>query len=140
MYYKKHKIKIMKKVFILPLILVTFLLVSFISSCSSGDDDIYVLKDTVVLTVDTLIKEQRAVEKVDLTYVIQLVAYKERSSADAFVTSAKDKLNVIPDVRRSGTVYLVTVGKFNDANSAQDYLNFVKSKGFTNAFIKSLDK
>jgi len=130
----------MKKIYIYPFILVTLLLVSLMSSCSSGDDeDIYVLRDTVVLNVDTLIKEQRSVQRVNLTYVIQLAAFKEQSYADAFVTSAKEKLNSIPDIRKTGNIYLVTVGKFNEAGSAQDYLNFVKSKGFSNAFIKSLN-
>jgi hypothetical protein len=130
----------MKKIYVYPLILVAFLLVSLISSCTSSDDeDIYVLRDTVVLNVDTLIKEQRNVQKVNLTFVIQLAAFKEQNHADAFITSAKEKLNSIPDIRKSGSVFLVTVGKFNDAGSAQDYLNFVKSKGYTNAFVKSLD-
>lgn len=130
----------MKKVYIYPFILVTFILVSLMSSCTSSDDeDIYVLKDTVVLNVDTLIKEQRNVQKVNLTFVIQLAAFKEQSYADAFIVSAKEKLNAIPDVRKSGNVFSVTVGKFNDATSAQDYLTFVKSKGFTNAFVKSLN-
>ncbi len=130
----------MKKIQILPLILVTFILVSLISSCTSSDDeDIYVLKDTVVLNVDTLIKEQRNVQKVNLTYVIQLAAFREQSHVDVFLVSAKEKLNSIPDVRKSGSIISVTVGKFNDATSAQDYLNFVKSKGFSNAFVKSLD-
>ena len=130
----------MKKIYIYPFILVTLLLVSLMSSCSSADDeDIYVLRDTVVLNVDTLIKEQRSVQRVNLTYVIQLAAFKEQSYADAFVTSAKEKLNSIPDIRKTGNIYLVTVGKFNEAGSAQDYLNFVKSKGFSNAFIKSLN-
>lgn len=130
----------MKKVYIYPFILMTFILVSLMSSCSSSDDeDIYVLRDTVVLNVDTLIKEQRNVQKVNLTFVVQLAAFKEQSSADAFSVSAKEKLNSIPDVRRSGSVYIVTVGKFFDAASAQDYLSFVKSKGFTNAFVKSIN-
>jgi hypothetical protein len=130
----------MKKVYIYPFILVTLIFVSLISSCTSGDDeDIYVLKDTVVLNVDTLIKEQRNVQKVNLTFVIQLAAFREQSHADAFLVSAKDKLNSIPDLRNMGNMYLVTVGKFNDAGSAQDYLNFVKSKGFSNAFVKSLN-
>jgi len=130
----------MKKVYIYPFILVTFILVSLMSSCTSSDDeDIYVLKDTVVLNVDTLIKEQRNVQKVNLTFVIQLAAFREQSYADAFIVSAKEKLNSIPDVRKSGNVFSVTVGKFNDATSAQDYLTFVKSKGFTNAFVKSLN-
>jgi cell division septation protein DedD len=111
-----------------------------VSSCTSSDDeDIYVLKDTVVLNVDTLIKEQRNVQRVNLSYVIQLAAFREQSHADAFILSAKEKLNSIPDLRKTNGVFLVTVGKFNEAGSAQDYLNFVKSKGFTNAFIKSLN-
>ncbi|MFZ4589470.1 MAG: SPOR domain-containing protein [Ignavibacteria bacterium] len=130
----------MKRIYIYPLVLVAFLLVSLMSSCTSSDDeDIYVLKDTVVLNVDTLIKEQRNVQKVNLTFVIQLAAFKEQNYADAFVVSAKEKLNSIPDVRKTGSIYLVTVGKFNEASSAQDYLNYVKSKGFSNAFVKSLD-
>lgn len=130
----------MKKAYIYPFVLVAFLLVSLMSSCTSSDDeDIYVLKDTVVLNVDTLIKEQRNVQKVNLTFVIQLAAFKEQNYADAFVVSAKEKLNSIPDVRKTGSIYLVTVGKFNEASSAQDYLNYVKSKGFSNAFVKSLD-
>jgi hypothetical protein len=130
----------MKKVYIYPFVLVAFLLGSLMSSCTSSDDeDIYVLKDTVVLNVDTLIKEQRNVQKVNLTFVIQLAAFKEQNHADAFVVSAKEKLNSIPDIRKTGSIYLVTVGKFNEASSAQDYLNYVKSKGFTGAFIKSLD-
>jgi predicted butyrate kinase (DUF1464 family) len=130
----------MKKVYIYPFVLIAFILVSLMSSCSSGDEeDIYVLKDTVVLNVDTLIKEQRNVQKVNLTFVVQLAAFKEQNYADAFVVSAKEKLNSIPDVRKSGSVYLVTVGKFFDAVSAQDYLTFVKSKGFTNAFVKSIN-
>lgn len=129
----------MKKIYIFPLIFVTFLLVSLMSSCTSSDDDIYVIRDTVVLNVDTLIKEQRNVQKINLTYVIQLAAFKEQSYADAFIISAKEKLNSIPDVRKSGSLFLITVGKFNEASSAQDYLNFVKSKGFTNAFIRSLN-
>jgi hypothetical protein len=130
----------MKKVYIYPFILVTLLLVSLMSSCTTSDDeDIYVLRDTVVLNVDTLIKEQRNVQRVNLSYVIQLAAFKEQIHADAFILSAKEKLNSIPDLRKINGVFLVTVGKFNEAGSAQDYLNFVKSKGFTNAFIKSLN-
>lgn len=130
----------MDKIYILPFILVTLILVSLMSSCSSSDDeDIYVLRDTVFLNVDTLIKEQRNVQKVNLKFVIQLAAFSDQSNADAFIISAKEKLNSIPDTRKSGNVLLITVGKFSDATSAQDYLNFVKSKGFTNAFVKSLD-
>jgi cell division septation protein DedD len=130
----------MKKAFIYPLLLVSFLLFSLLTSCTSSDDeDIYVLRDTVVLNVDTLIKEQRNEQKLNLVFVIQLAAFKELSYAESFRDKAKEKLNAVPDLRKTNSIYHVTIGKFNDATSAQDYLNFVKSKGFPNAFVKSLD-
>lgn len=131
----------MRKALIYPIILVSLLTVSMLSSCSSSgdDEDIYVLRDTVILNIDTLIRETRNQQKLNLTFVVQLAAFKEMKYAEIFKDKVKDKLNVVPDLRKSGDVYHVTVGKFNDAASAQDYLNFVKSKGFTNAFVKSLD-
>ena len=130
----------MRKAFIYPFLLVSFLLFSLLTSCTSSDDeDIYVLRDTVILNVDTLIKEQRNVQKLNLVFVIQLASFKEMNYAETFRDQAKEKLNVIPDVRKTSTFYHVTVGKFNDAKSAQDYLNFVKSRGFQNAFVKSID-
>ena len=140
--YLQNKIilKIMRKALIYPIIPVLLLVTSLLTSCSSSDDeDIYVLRDTVVLNIDTLIKEQRNVQKLNLTFVIQLAAFKELNFAETYREKAKEKLSVLPDLRKTGDIYHVTVGKFNDAKSAQDYLNTVKSKGFPNAFVKSID-
>ncbi|MCE1165760.1 MAG: SPOR domain-containing protein [Bacteroidetes bacterium] len=131
----------MRRALIYLIVLVSLLTLSLLSSCSStGDDEeIYVLRDTVILNVDTLIKETRNIQKLNLKFVVQLAAFKEMNYAEAYKDKVKEKLNVVPDIRKTGDVYHVTVGKFNDAASAQDYLNFVKSKGFTNAFVKSTD-
>ncbi|MCI0473868.1 MAG: SPOR domain-containing protein [Ignavibacteria bacterium] len=110
------------------------------SSCSgSDDDDIYLIKDTVIKNVDSLITEKREVKVVNLVFVIQLAAFRDIGLAEKFAMNAKGDLNTIPDILKKGDVYLVTAGKFNDAKSAQEYLSYVKSHGYPKAFIKSLN-
>lgn len=131
----------MKKLIIyplLPVIFACFIIIVSALSCSSGDD-IYVIKDTIVVNSDTVIKETRKIVNPNLTYIVQLAAFKEQSYLDDFVKKAKEKLNTIPETIKSGNLIIVTVGKFKEAKAAQDYLTFVKSKGYQNAFIKSLD-
>jgi hypothetical protein len=119
--------------------LIFSLSVVFYSCSGSADDDIYLLKDTVIKNVDSVITEKREVKVVNLVFTVQLAAFKELDFAEKFALNAKSELNTIPDILRKGDVYLVAVGKFNDAKSAQEYLSFVKSHGYPNAFIKSLN-
>lgn len=121
------------------LVLMFPLFVLFYSCSGSDEDDIYLLKDTVVKTVDSIITEKREVKVVNLVFVIQLAAFRDIGLAEKFAVNAKNDLNTIPDILKKGDVYLVTVGKFNDANSAQEYLGYVKSHGYPKAFIKSLN-
>jgi hypothetical protein len=121
------------------LVLMFPLLVLFYSCSGSDEDDIYVLKDTVIKNVDSVITEKREVKVVNLVFTVQLAAFKDINLAEKFATNAKSELNTIPDILRKGDVYLVTAGKFNDAKSAQDYLGYVKTHGYPNAFIKSLN-
>jgi len=121
------------------LVLMLPLMVLFYSCSGSDDDDIYLIKDTVVKNVDSIITEKREVKIVNLVFVIQLAAFKEINFAEKFALNAKSELSTIPDILRKGDVFLVTVGKFNDAKSAQEYLSYVKSHGYPNAFIKSLN-
>ncbi|MCU0372532.1 MAG: SPOR domain-containing protein [Ignavibacteria bacterium] len=111
----------------------------FYSCSGSDDDDIYLIKDTVIKNVDSLITEKREVKVVNLVFVIQLAAFRDIGLAEKFAVNAKSDLSSIPDILKKGDVYLVTVGKFNDANSAQEYLGYVKTHGYPNAFIKSLN-
>jgi len=110
-------------------------------SCSSDvydEDDIVVVRDTIVITTDTTIKEQREMEKLRLMLVIQLGAFTSKDLADSYASSVNDKLSHAVDVRNVGNVYLVTVGNFTDANKAEEYLHEVKSKGYDKAFIKNI--
>jgi hypothetical protein len=110
-------------------------------SCSSDvydEDDIIVVRDTITIKIDTTIKEQREMEKLRLMLVIQLGAFSNKDYAALFASSVSEKLSRDADVRTAGNLYIVTVGSFTDANKAEDYLMFVKSKGYDKAFIKNI--
>jgi len=110
-------------------------------ACSSDvydEDDIVVVRDTITITTDTTIKEQRETEKLRLMLVIQLAAFSSKEHAETFASTAKDKLSKDVDIRKSGGVFVVTTGTFSDAKSAEDYLYTVKSRGFDKAFIKNI--
>lgn len=110
-------------------------------ACSSDvydEDDIIVVRDTIMITTDTTIKEQREMEKLRLMLVIQLAAFSNKDHAEAFASAAKDKLSREIDIRKSGGIFVVTVGSYTDAKTAEDYLYTVKSKGFDKAFIKNI--
>lgn len=129
-----------KKIFYLAIPFSVIFSVLFYA-CSSDvydEDDIIVVRDTITITTDTTIKEQREMEKVRLMLVIQLAAFSSRDHAETFASTAKDKLFREVDIRKSGAVFVVTVGTFSDNKSAEDYLYTVKTKGFEKAFIKNI--
>jgi cell division protein FtsN len=110
-------------------------------SCSSDvydEDDIIVVRDTVTISRDTTISEHREMEKLRLLLVIQVGAFRERTHAENFASTVKDKLSREADIRKAGDIYIVTVGSFTETSKADDYLYTVKSKGFDKAFIKNV--
>lgn len=119
------------------LVLFTFS-VLILSSCTSSDQEVIVQKETVVI-VDTLLKNQVSVETINKKFVVQLAAFKEKAHSDSFVQLVRNKLNASPDVRKKDDIYVITIGNFNYSSSANDYLNLVKAKGFSDAFVKALD-
>ncbi len=129
----------MKKTHIIAFLIFSFLIASFITSCTTSDEEVIVVRDTVVITVPPPLKDQVSVETINKRFIIQLAAFNKEENVNTFVKQAKEKLGVIPEVRKHGYLFEVTVGLYNNANSAQDYLTVVKSKGFPDAFIKSID-
>jgi cell division septation protein DedD len=131
----------MKTKIILSFLLIPMAFISYFS-CSAdqyGDEeDTLILKDTIIIKVDSLVKNQRNTDILKLSFVIQLGAFKSKNHADDFAADVKEKLNTNIDIRSSGGVYIVTVGSFKDGNKAEEYLRFIKSKGFDSAFIKNL--
>ena len=131
----------MNKKFIYCIFPVLAILSVFIYSCSSDvydEDDIIVVRDTVLIKRDTTISEQRESEKLKLLLVIQVGAFRERDHAENFAATVKDKLSRDADIRKSGNVYIVTIGSFTETGKAEDYLYTVRSKGFDKAFIKNV--
>jgi len=124
--------------FVLPVSVIFSLLFFACSSDVYDEDDIIVIRDTITIKIDTTISEQREMEKLRLMLVIQLAAFSEKDHAETFASTAKDKLSREIDIRKTGSVYVVTVGTFSTAKAAEDYLYTVKSKGFDKAFIKNI--
>lgn len=132
----------MIKKFIYLIFPMSVILSIFLFSCSSDvydEDDIIVVRDTVTIKVDTTIKEEREMEKLRLLLVIQLAAFNNKERAETFVSNAKEKLvgeEVV--IRKAGDIFAVTVGSFTSTRKAEDYLYYVKSKGYEQAFIKNI--
>lgn len=136
----KIKINSMGKKSCLCVVLAAVLVFSsLLTSCSSYEEEYYYVRDTVVVKKDTIIREERPVEPLRLKLVIQIASFSNQKSAEDFSIQVKEKLNSYPDIRTIQGMYVVTVGSYNNNNQAEEYLNFVKARGFNNAFIKNLD-
>ena len=129
----------MKKPYIFVFLLLAVITTSFLTSCTSSDEQVTIIRDTVIIVEKTPVKNQVNVETINKRFVIQLAAFTQQENVNTFLNQARNKLNVLPDVRKSGNIYEITVGNFTYANAAQDYLNVVKANGFPNAFIKAID-
>lgn len=129
----------MKKTYIFAFLILAFITASLLTSCTTSDEVTIIEKDTVFIVKEGTVKNQVNIETINKRFVIQIAAFSQQENVNTFLNQAKDKLNVMPDVRKYGNIYEVTVGNFTYANAAQDYLNVVKSKGFKDAFIKTVD-
>lgn len=133
--------KISLNYFVLLLISSTFIF----SACTSSDDSkewddgLVVVVDTVVVRTDTIKTELKKVESIKLNLTVQLAAFVNKDNADQYVIDARERLNTMVDVKFTKGIYKITVGKFDDSERANAYLDFVKSKGFEDAFVNNAD-
>ena len=108
-----------------------------LSSCSSNSTDEAVVVDTVIVKVDT-VKVDRKVKEADVNLTVQIGAFANKNNADDFARIARQKLSGVVEVTlASGKLYKITVGRFNDPKKASDYLQIVKSKGYSDSFVSS---
>lgn len=125
--------------FIFP---VSVLFSIIIYSCSHDvydESDVVIVRDTVTIITDTTLKEQRETEKLRLFLVVQLGAFSSREHAENFLSDARGKLTGEEvTIRRTGNIYAVTVGTFTDTKKAEDYLYYVKTRGYEKAYIKNI--
>lgn len=132
----------MSKKIIYILFSTTVLFSVFYISCSAPEEFHQVVYDTVrVKTGDTLLAVnsdtiKREIPPLNFTFTIQLGAFGNRDNAANFVTSAKDLLDNDVEIDIYQNVYTVIVGAFDNNKKAEIFLAFVKSKGFTEAFIR----
>lgn len=133
--------KISLNYFVLLLISSTFIFSACTSSEDSKewDDGLVVVVDTVVVRTDTIKTELKKVESIKLNLTVQLAAFVNKDNADQFVTDARERLNTMVDMKFVKGIYKITVGKFDDSDRANSYLDFVKSKGFEDAFVNNAD-
>jgi hypothetical protein len=133
--------KISLNYFVLLLISSTFIFSACTSSEDSKewDDGLVVVVDTVIVRTDTIKTELKKVESIKLNLTVQLAAFVNKDNADQYVIDARERLNTMVDVKFTKGVYRITVGKFDDSERANAYLDFVKSKGFGDAFVNNVD-
>ena len=117
-------------------------------SCSSSDTDevdedfnkeLVIVVDTVVVRTDTIKTELKKVGAIKLNLTVQIGAFVNQDNATQYVSDARGKLNTMVDMNLKGGVYKITVGKFDNSERADAYLQFVKSNGYEDAFISNAD-
>ena len=117
-------------------------------SCSSSDTDevdedfnkeLVIVVDTVVVRTDTIKTELKTVKAIKLNLTVQIGAFVNQDNATQYVSDARERLNTMVDMNLKGGVYKITVGKFDNSERADAYLQFVKSNGYEDAFISNAD-
>ncbi|MCX7833832.1 MAG: SPOR domain-containing protein [Ignavibacteria bacterium] len=136
--------KMFKKIIFINFSLTLLLTILFLYSCAVPEEYTEYIYDTVkVKKADTIkISVKDTSEKKEyITYniyvTVQLGAFSNRSNAEAFAQKAKEILNTDIEIDYYKEKYTVIVGTFESVKRAEGYLNYVKSQGFTEAFIRS---
>ncbi|MBN1632807.1 MAG: SPOR domain-containing protein [Ignavibacteria bacterium] len=130
-----------KKIIFLPAsVLVLFSTIYL--SCGGSEQYTETVYDTVRFKkVDTLLVAKpdtivREVIPLNFIFTVQIGAFDSRDNAVNCATLAKDALQNDVEIDHYNNVYTVIVGLFNDNKKAESFLSFVKSKGYTEAFIR----
>lgn len=119
------------------LIVLTIVFAELFSSCCADDqcseEDTY--GKTVVLKTDTVYQKVPKY-KISPLY-IQIGAFVNRTNAENFANSAREhlKMQVTLKLTHEG-VFRVAVGEFNDIEKAKELLEYLKQRGYSDAFIR----
>jgi hypothetical protein len=118
-----------------------FVISVFVFSCSSNqvlrdcDCDEYMVTDTVKITiVDTT--ETVKLEK-ETKYFVQIGCFANRLYAERFAENAKINLSsAIMVILSKDNLYRIFAGEYKEIENARVQLNYVKIKGYSDAFIR----
>ncbi len=126
----------MKSLSLSLIIICVLLLPAFLTSCSGDeccDDGLYVKQTDTIYIVRQTLKPSA-----DYVYYIQIAAFANKSSAEDFLYSARQKIKMLVTMKTSvNGLFLITVGEYYDYDDAEKALTYVKSEGFYDAFIKT---
>ena len=122
-----------------PLILI------LIASCAGYDDyfdyriDTVVVKktDTVVVQDTATVQKREEISIANLNLTVQLGSFSNQSLAKSFAEQAGQKLNLETEIRIYDDKYCIIAGSFDSVKKAEAYLSFVKSNGYSEAFIRN---
>ncbi len=136
--------KMFKKILYINFLIILLTSAFFLFSCAIPEEYTEYIHDTVkVQKTDTIkIPVKDTTEKKEyITYniyvTVQLGSFNSRSNAETFAQKAKEILNTEVEIDFYKDKYTVIVGTFESVKRAEGYLNYVKSQGYTEAFIRS---
>jgi hypothetical protein len=97
--------------------------------------------DTTIVITDTVKKHTNVkFEPVKFELEIQLGSFASKAYADNLSAKADLLLNRKTEVIFEDNVYRVSAGRFTIPDRANAYLEYVREKGFTDAFIRKIKK
>jgi hypothetical protein len=113
-------------------------------SCDSAEDeaeDRMTRPDTTMVLYDTIrTKTEIKFVPVKFELVIEIASFKNKENADRFKSKTDSLLNKTTEVLELDNHFIVTVGRFTEPDKANAFLEYIKSRGYPQAFIKKIKK
>jgi cell division protein FtsN len=136
----------MRKFVKIYFLILVFVPAVYLVGCSSGEYDTnsykvdYVEKEVKYdtskkITLDDKIKEDKNVTKDSYTYVVQIGAFMVKSYFERFYEIARQTLGDEVYYEQSNYMYKIRIGSYNTRAEAIKYMEFVRSKGYNDAFV-----
>ncbi len=126
----------------------------YFTACSSGEYEVQTYKvdytektvkiDTIkkITLNDDKIKQDKNDKdnikdntKETYSYIVQIGAFSMQSNFENFLTRAKQVLGEDVYYEQSGNLYKVRIGKYGNRAEAIKFVEIVRSKGYTDAFV-----
>ena len=127
---------------------------AYFTACSSGEYDIeeyqvdYTEKTVKTDTIKKVVLKDDSIKldknnkdnikdntKDSYTYIVQIGAFSIQSNFDRFIERARQTLGNDVYYEQSGNLYKIRIGKYSNRAEAIKFAEFVKTKGYYDAFV-----
>jgi len=135
----------MKKLLYFSCIIILMVLSSLgIYGCDAAEDygeEMINIPDTTVTIIDT-IKSKTEINFVPVKFdlVVQLSSFSKKENAEKYSVKTDSILSKSTSIINIDGHFLVTIGKFTDPERANAYLEYIRGKGYPEAFVKKVKK